>query len=96
MVDPQATRSDGDAGQAEGRRLLIVVPPRLPARVDYFTGMLAGSGIDIIVDRRHAVRRRSPGALTNDRRRRDRRGHHHLVGYLYGCSIVRVGQPTAS
>jgi len=87
----EESSSDGVAG-----RLLIVVPPSLPSRVDYFTGMLAGSGIDVIVDRRHAVRRRRSGALANDRRRRNRRGHDHLFGYLYGCSIVRVGQPASS
>jgi hypothetical protein len=77
-------------------RLLIVVPPRLPSRIDYFAGMLAGSGIDVIVDRRNAVRRRKSGALPDDRRRRDRRGHGHLFGYLYGCSIVRVRRVTAN
>ena len=96
MDDPRAAPQQGISNEALARRLLIVVPPHLPSRVGYFTGMLAGSGIDIIVDRRHAVRRRSPGALTNDRRRGDRRGHHHLFGYLYGCSIVQVGHPTPS
>lgn len=96
MDDSCVTHQEGSSSEALAGRFLIVVPPRLPSRVSYFTGMLAGSGIDVIVDRRHAVRRRSPGVLTNDRRRRDRRGHDHLFGYLYGCSIVRVGQPASS
>ncbi len=95
MDDPRAPHHEGSSSDGVAGRLLIVVPPRLPSRVDYLAGMLAGSGIDVIVDRRQAVRRQSPGALVDDRRRRDRRGHTHLFGYLYGCSIVRVGQPTA-
>ena len=95
MDDPRAAQQEGSSSEPPAGRLLIVVPPRLPSRVDYFTGMLAGSGIDVIVDRRQAVRRRSSGLRANDRRRRDRRGHQHLFGYLYGCSIVRVRQPTS-
>lgn len=90
----QEVSSGGEALAGAGR-LLIVVPPRLPPRVS-FARMLAGSGIDIIVDRRHAVRRRTSSLLPNDRRRQDRRGRHHLFGYLYGCRIVRMGLPPSS
>ena len=96
MDDPRAAHQEASSGEGVAGRLLIVVPPRLPSRVSYFTDMLAGSGINVILDRRHAVRRQSPGVLTNDRRRWDRRGHDHLFGYLYGCSIMRVGQPASS
>jgi len=99
MNDPCAEHQEGTSSEAvAGRllRMLIVVPPRLPLRVSYLTGMLAASGINVIVDRRHAVRRRSSGVLADERRRQDRRGHDHLFGYLHGCSIVRVGQPAST
>ncbi|HEX9710207.1 MAG TPA: hypothetical protein VGB42_09620 [Candidatus Thermoplasmatota archaeon] len=75
--------------------LLVVVPRALPSRVGYLGGYLVGSGIEIILDRRRAQRRRSSAPRAGGRRREDRRGPHRLVGYLYGCRIVRVGQPTS-
>jgi hypothetical protein len=74
--------------------VLIVVPPHLSPRLDYIGAMLVGSGVEVVLDRRHALRRRNPGGLAGGRRRRDRRASCHVFGYLYGCTIVRVVPPT--
>ena len=76
--------------------LLVVVPRALPSRVGYLGSLLVGSGIEVVFDRRYADRRRGPGRRSQERRHEDRRGRCRLVGYLYGCSIVRAGAPTST
>jgi hypothetical protein len=87
MVGRRAEHEERSPSKGSGR-LLIVVPPSLPSRVQYFTVLLAGSGIDVVIDRRLQDRRLNSGRRTNDRRRQDRRGQHQVFGYFQGCSVV--------
>jgi hypothetical protein len=64
----------------------------LPSRVELLSEHLVGSGIEVILDRRLAARRRALGRRIEDRRRAPRRRRPQLVGYIFGCSIVRVEQ----
>jgi hypothetical protein len=95
MDDLKTRQGPEDPRGACPGRVLIVVPPHLPSRVQYFTGMLAGSGIEIVVDRRCRERRRGSGRRTADRRRGDRREAHRLFGYISGCRVVYTGRPAA-
>jgi hypothetical protein len=61
MNDPQAAQRAEDPSGPRAGRLLVLVPSHLPSRVGYFTGLLARSGIEIIIERRRAERRRSVG-----------------------------------
>jgi hypothetical protein len=93
MDDLETMQRPADPRAASSGRVLIVIPPHLPSRVQYFTGMLAGSGIEIIVDRRCRERRGGSGRRTADRRRGDRRDVHGLFGYICGCRVVCTGRP---
>jgi hypothetical protein len=77
-------------------RLLVLVPYELSSHAGYFADVLEGSEIEIIVDRRRVARRRGPARRVEERRRGDRRVRHRLLGQLYGCRIVRVGQPPST
>ena len=88
MIDACVAHEEERIKDGGARRLLIVVPPSLPSRVQYFTRLLEGSGIDVVVDRRLVERRLISGRRTNDRRRQDRRGPQRVFGYFQGCSIV--------
>jgi hypothetical protein len=87
--------TDASRVSLERGPLLVVVPRGLSSRVGYFEGCLAGSGIEIVLDRRRTERRRGGPTRDQDRRGRDRRDDGRLFGYVYGCRIVRAGH-TAS
>lgn len=98
MDDPQAphaSRGREPSGALAGR-LLVVVPSGLSSRMGYFADVLAGSEIEVIVDRRRAARRGGSTPRVEERRRGDRRGPPRLLGHAYGCRIVRVDQPASS
>jgi hypothetical protein len=92
-IDPHGV---GDSTSARHGSLLVVVPRELPSRIGYLEDRLAGTGIEIVLDRRRAERRRGRQRQSQDRRREDRRGDCRVFGYVYGCSIVRVGQGPSS
>lgn len=97
MIDRCAVYEGERLNEGATGRLLIVVPPSLPSRAQYFTRLMEGSGIGVVVNRRLVERRLHAGRRTNDRRRQDRRGPQHVFGYFQGCSIVvQAGQRATS
>jgi hypothetical protein len=90
MDNSPVMQPEGTRGALRAGRLVVVVPRALPSRVGLLAEQLVGSGIEVILDRRIAMRRRTFGRRIEDRRRESRRGHPQLVGYIFGCSIVRV------
>ena len=97
MIDACVAHEEERVKDGGARRMLIVVPPGLPSRVEYFTRLLEGSGIEIVVDRRVVERRLNSGRRSDERRRQDRRAPQRVFGYFQGCSIVvRVRSRAAS
>jgi hypothetical protein len=76
-------------------RLIVVVPRTLPSRVSFLHERLGGSGIQVVLDRRTAVRRRFFERRARERRHENRRAERRIVGYVFGCSIVRIDEPAA-
>jgi hypothetical protein len=78
-----------------GIQLLIVVESGDRSLYEYLSRVMAEvGGVEVIVDRRHADRRRERFPVSQERRQLDRRRHrgaHHSMG----CAFVRFG-PGAS
>jgi hypothetical protein len=74
---------------------VIIVPRDRPSLMGGFEQQLDGTGIEIVHDRRQAERRWRAGRRTEDRRRANRRSHHRVVAYMFGCTIARVEHPPA-
>lgn len=71
-------------------RLLVIVARGESARYAYLKHVFASDTVEIIVDRRHAVRRREDSPPAVDRRRGDRR-HRNVDQDLrtLGWALVR-------
>jgi hypothetical protein len=73
--------------------MIVVVPRTLPSRVRFLGERLGDSGIEVVLDRRRAVRRRLFERRTHERRHESRRRPRQVVGYVFGCSIIRIDEP---
>jgi hypothetical protein len=77
--------------------LMVIVPHHLPARAATLNEALAGTNIQVVIDRRHGERRRAQHPAGVQRRQGDRRGASRVVAYVYACPVVAVGpSPPAS
>ena len=76
--------------------LMVIVPRDLRALAATLNEALAGTAIDIVVDRRRGERRCAHQPVAVERRRNDRRAATRVVAYAYACPVVAVGpQPSA-
>src|SRR5215471_5602100 len=73
--------------------LMVIVPHHLPARAATLNEALAGTNIQVVMDRRHGERRRTHQPADVQRRQGDRRGAARVVAYVYACPVVAVGSP---
>ena len=74
--------------------LMVIVPHHLPARAATLSEALAGTNIQVVIDRRHGERRRVQQPPVVQRRRGERRGTARVVAYVYACPVVvAVGTP---
>ena len=75
--------------------LMVIVPPSLPSRASTLSAALAGSDIQVLVDRRRGERRRARQTNGPERRQDDRRSAPRVVAYVYACPVVAVASPSA-
>jgi hypothetical protein len=73
--------------------LMVIVPFDMPSRAATLRQALGGTDIRVLVDRRRNERRREerhPGsqAVSEERRRADRRAVMRPVAYVYACPVV--------
>ena len=87
-MEPTAVESRRDPG------LMVIVPHHLPARAATLNQALAGTNIQVVIDRRHGERRRVQQSPVVQRRQGDRRGTARVVAYVYACPVVAVGTPS--
>jgi hypothetical protein len=71
--------------------LMVIVPRELPSRAASLTSALAGTAIQVVVDRRFGERRRAHQPPAVERRQADRRAPTRVVAYVYACPVVAVG-----
>jgi len=72
-----------------GLRLLIVVKRTDQSLYEYLTRAMVGvEGVHVMVDRRHAERRREARSTPGERRQADRRQSRGVV-HSMGCTFVR-------
>jgi hypothetical protein len=74
-------------------RTIVVVPRALPSRMRFLGERLGDSGIEVVLDRRMAIRRRLFERRTHERRQESRRRLRQVVGYVFGCRIIRIDEP---
>ena len=75
--------------------LMVIVPRHLPARAATLNEALAGTNIQVVVDRRHGERRQvHQPAVVQRRQGGDRRSPARVVGYIYACPVISVEIPS--
>lgn len=75
-----------------GLELLVIIAPKEATLYDYMRSRLTGvKGVQVMVERRRTERRRQGRAVSDDRRKRDRRVRRGQTSAL-GYTLVRFGK----